>query len=218
MNELASLLTLSFKTERAASRRLAQRTGLPALQALRQTLILSAGQQGLSVLLAQRSAEQQLVAQRAADRAAAVRRRPAEAPSHTPWQAWFDGSAHPNPGRCAIGALLTGPNGEVVEIARPAGHGNSSQAEYRALIAVLEAALAAQAHGLTVHGDSRVVLDDVAAPEHRAARALLPYRAAALALLAQLPDVTLRWVPRHRNTRADALSQQAIAQYGGNEA
>jgi ribonuclease HI len=29
------------------------------------------------------------------------------------------------------------------------------------------------------------------------------------ALLAQLDDVTLRWIPRHRNTEADALSRRA---------
>jgi ribonuclease HI len=35
-------------------------------------------------------------------------------------------------------------------------------------------------------------------------------RAEALALLARLPQALLRWIPRHRNTRADALSQRAI--------
>jgi ribonuclease HI len=125
------------------------------------------------------------------------------------WRAWFDGSARPNPGRCAIGAVLAGPAGQMVEISRPAGYGDSSEAEYRALIAVLEAAIAHQAHQLTIFGDSLVVVDDVNGPDHAAAPALQAYRRAVHALLAQLGDVTLRWIPRHRNSAADALSQRA---------
>ncbi|TFW31863.1 ribonuclease HI family protein [Massilia horti] len=127
----------------------------------------------------------------------------------TAWHAWFDGSARPNPGRCAIGALLKGPQGELVEIALPAGYGNSSDAEYRALIAVLQAAVECSAESLTIYGDSLVVVDDVNGPDHAAAAVLRDYRATARALLAQLSDVSLRWVPRHRNLEADALSQRA---------
>jgi ribonuclease HI len=127
----------------------------------------------------------------------------------TAWRAWFDGSARPNPGRCGIGARLLGPAGQVVELSRPAGWGNSSEAEYLALIAVLEMALAQDARGLTVYGDSRVVLDDVAALDANSAPSLQPYRARAHALLAQLPGTLLRWVPRHKNLDADALSQRA---------
>jgi ribonuclease HI len=60
-----------------------------------------------------------------------------------------------------------------------------------------------------VYGDSRVVLDDVAAPPAQGAPVLRPYRVRAQALLAQLPGTTLRWVPRHKNLDADALSQRA---------
>ena len=80
------------------------------------------------------------------------------------WLAWFDGSALPNPGRIGIGALLRGPQGQVVEISRRAGEGSSSEAEYLALIALLEAALLHQPAQLTVHGDSQVVIDDLKPP------------------------------------------------------
>jgi ribonuclease HI len=131
------------------------------------------------------------------------------------WSAWFDGSARPNPGRCAIGALLTGPAGEMVEISRPAGYGDSSEAEYRALIALLETAIAYHARQLTVFGDSLVVVDDVNGPDHAAAPVLKAYRSAVHALLAQFDKVTLRWIPRHRNGAADALSQRASLAPGG---
>jgi ribonuclease HI len=100
----------------------------------------------------------------------------------------------------------------AVDIARRAGDGDSSDAEYRALIAVLDAALAHGADGLTVYGDSRVVIDDVNGPDERSAPALAAYRTHVQGQLALLPGVRLRWVPRHRNGPADALSQQAFAQ------
>src|SRR5262249_40377598 len=134
---------------------------------------------------------------RAAD---ALTRRQARRHADAPWQAWFDGSATPNPGRCTIGAVLAGPLGERIEIAAAVGHGNSSEAEYHALLAVLRAALRRGAAPIAIHGDSRVVIDDLNGPEHRAAPSLAPLRAEALALLAQCGDATLRWIPRHRNT------------------
>ncbi|MDQ2821495.1 MAG: ribonuclease HI family protein, partial [Pseudomonadota bacterium] len=149
-----------------------------------------------------------------------ARQRAPVAHTITPWRGWFDGSAHPNPGRCGIGALLLGPAGERREIAQAAGYGNSSEAEYLALIALLETAVAAQAHGLTIYGDSRVVIDDMHVPAaqslrhlHAAAQSLRHLHAAAHALMAQLTDVRLRWIPRHKNGAADALSQRGSAMH-----
>jgi ribonuclease HI len=211
MNDFPDLDRIAYKTERAASRRLAQAEGLSAEQALRRTLELAAGAAGLAALVEVRTG--MLAAQAARDaacatvKAAATARR---ATLPTVWRAWFDGSARPNPGRCGIGVRIEGPDGLLFELAQPAGHGNSSEAEYRALIAVLEAAVAHGAHELTVYGDSRVVIDDVTGPDLYAAAALAGYRRQALALLARLPDVRLAWVPRHKNTGADALSQRAL--------
>jgi len=195
-----------------ASRRLAARAGITEHQALHETLVRAAGAGGLARLLAERGAARAAEAARHAARAerrqvaCAQRAARHEAPPSA-WRAWFDGSARPNPGRCGIGALLLGPAGERIELSRDVGHGNSSEAEYRALIALLEAALAAGAHDLAIHGDSRVVLDDVNAAA--GAPALASYRLRAQALLARIDGVRLRWVPRHKNGAADALSQQA---------
>jgi ribonuclease HI len=210
------LFEAANKAERAASRRLAGSTGMTAEQALRQTLEARAGEAGLAGLLAERRAlragEQLRSAARLARKEAALALRQARhdgAP--TAWRAWFDGSAHPNPGRCGIGALLKGPGGELVEISQPAGYGNSSEAEYRALIALLEAAVQSGSHELTIYGDSQVVVNDVNGAGDAGAPSLEAYRLAAQALIAQLRDVTLRWVPRHKNLEADALSQRAAA-------
>jgi ribonuclease HI len=218
MNDFPDLERIAYKAELAASRRLARTEGLSAEQALRRTLELAAGAQGLAALVETRTG---MVAAQAARDAARGFAKAAFHSGHdsrpSAWRGWFDGSAKPNPGRCGIGVRLDGPGGVQVELARPAGHGNSSEAEYRALIALLEAAVAHGARDLTVYGDSRVVIDDVNGPDLYAAPALGAYRARVRALLADMPDVRLRWVPRHKNTGADALSQHALAAFPSEE-
>ena len=214
MNDFPDLERIAYKAELAASRRLARTTGLSAGQALRRTLELAAGVTGLAALVEARTA--MLAAQAARDAARAFARAAAQARHDSrpaTWRGWFDGSAKPNPGRCGIGVRLDGPGGVHVEIARPAGHGNSSEAEYRALIALLEAAVAHGAHDLTICGDSRVVIDDVNGPDLYCAPALASCRARVHVLLAEVPGVRLRWVPRHKNLDADALSQRALATF-----
>lgn len=212
---MIQLRNLAYKAELSAARRLAARTGTSHEQALRAVLELAAGSAGLELLLAERGAHQANQAARAAARLLqrrvddAARKARHDGPG-TAWRAWFDGSAHPNPGQCGIGAVLSGPHGQHIEIARAAGYGNSGQAEYLALIAALETALDNSAHALTVYGDSQVVINDVngATP---AAASLAPYRVQALGLIAQLGSVEIRWLPRHKNGAADKLSQRAVA-------
>jgi ribonuclease HI len=216
MNDPIDLQTIAYKGERAASRRLARAQGLSDEQALRRTLELRAGQAGLAALIAERLALRAAESARAAAREQARARAKAErdarhAGSPSAWRAWFDGSARPNPGRCAIGVLLCGPDGASVELSLPAGMGDSSAAEYRALIALLETALDQGAGDLAIYGDSQVVIGDVSGPDAHASPALRAYRERAKALLARIERVSLRWVPRHKNQLADALSQRALA-------
>lgn len=213
MNDLSLLRAAAFKTELAASGRLMARDGLSEFEALTRTLTHSAGVAGLAHLLADRAALRLHAAEQSARRAAlanAARTRGAGA-GKTPWRAWFDGSARPNPGRCGIGAVLEGPGGVRIAISHDAGYGNSSEAEYLALIAVLDAAVAHGAHDVLVVGDSQVVIDDVNGPASASAPSLRDYRSRACALLAHLPQAQLRWIPRHKNAQADALSQRATA-------
>lgn len=222
MIESAQLHELAYKAERLASRRLARLTGKSYDDALLITLEAAAGSDGLALLLAGRHALVCAAAEREkrkAQRLAVARseRAARHYGAPTPWQGWFDGSAHPNPGRCGIGAVLIGPDALRREISRPAGFGNSSEAEYAALLALLHEAVAAGAHELTIYGDSRVVIDDVTGCDANAAPTLTALRSNACDLITRLGGVTLRWLPRHKNADADALSQRAIAQSGNSE-
>lgn len=213
------LTAAAYHNERVASRKLATRSGVSEQQALRQILQQLAGDAGLDALLAARAQmragdlERRAAKARAQAARLAARKAGAGVAAHV-WQAWFDGSAHPNPGRLGIGALLSGPEGQRIEISQRAGYGNSGEAEYLALIALMEAAVRLQPPELVVHGDSQVVIEDVKQMAAVGAKGLEPHRARVAELMAQLDKVTLRWVPRHRNGDADRLSQQAIASWG----
>lgn len=98
-----------------------------------------------------------------------------------------------------------------MEISEYAGHGSSSDAEYLALIALLEAAVQHGVQELQIAGDSQAVVQDMLMEEEFSAAALAQHRAQAVALMQKLGDVALHWVPRHRNAEADRLSQRAAA-------
>lgn len=211
MPTLADLLRAAYKTELVISRRLARDTGLSEHDALIRTLERDG--RTLEQLLEMRArAQAREVARKAARRQqqadALAQKRACKQADKSAWLAWFDGSAHPNPGRIGLGGLLRNPNGKLFELCAAAGHGDSNQAEYLALIAVLETAVRMQAAPLVIYGDSRVVIDSLRSDSH--AGMLSDYHAQARTLLAQLPDVTLHWVPRHQNAAADALSQRAM--------
>jgi ribonuclease HI len=217
------LATAAYKGERVAARRLALRTQTTEADALHQVMTQIAGALGLPHLLVEREQlrlrDEERRISRAEEKLHQQELRKARTkPSESGWHGWFDGSAHPNPGQIGIGALLCGPAGERIEISRREGHGNSGEAEYLALTALLEAAAQQGASGLTIYGDSQVVVNDVNLSEEsivagRGAKGLEAHRARVTTLLKQLAPlgaVSLRWVPRHRNGDADRLSQQAI--------
>jgi ribonuclease HI len=110
--------------------------------------------------------------------------------------------------------LLLGPAGDRVEICLAAGQGDNNQAEYLALIALLEAAVRAQPAKLIVYGDSQVVIDGVTQARGGGAAVLAHYCERARHLISQLRAVELRWIPRRRNMAADALSQHAVQLIG----
>jgi ribonuclease HI len=69
-----------------------------------------------------------------------------------------DGGARGNPGPAAIAFLITSENGEVLMAkSRYIGLRTNNQAEYEALIAALESAVALDAEEVTCHIDSELV-------------------------------------------------------------
>lgn len=217
MFEIEELFAVAYKKERLLGRRLAKGASIPEETALVEILTKAAGAQTLAELIEARRAAQTRFAdatrERAERRAERSTRRTIFETTRvdtTKWTGWFDGSALPNPGRIGIGAVLRSPRGETFELSAAAGHGDSSAAEYRALIALLETALREGARDVTIYGDSRVVIDDMLATQGAGIRSLAHYAARARTLIGEIGDVRLQWIPRARNADADLLSRQAL--------
>ena len=131
--------------------------------------------------------------------------------NEAPWRAWFDGATKAtNPGERGIGGVLKGPAGERIEISENIGFGTNNEAEYAALMAVLDAAVEAKVQHLDVYGDSQLVVRQVNGEWLIKAKELVPLCQTVLNLKAQIPHVTLRWIPREQNSEADALSKKAL--------
>ena len=124
-----------------------------------------------------------------------------------------DGGSRGNPGPAAYGAVVRdAESGEVLrELAEHIGTASNNVAEYRGLIAGLQAVreLDPERHGRGPAGlqarrraDVRPVEDQ--APRHAAARAARPARCC------RRRQVTYTWVPREQNKHADRLANEAL--------
>ena len=127
------------------------------------------------------------------------------------WTLYCDGTALPNPGRIAIGAVLSAPDGTRHTLSQVTGtHGCNNEAEVRALIAALHLARSQGAQSLRVHSDSSILIEQLAASPAAAIVRLDHVFAEARALLQNFEHIELCWVPRHRNTEADVLARAAL--------
>jgi ribonuclease HI len=215
MTTFEELCAVAFKKEHTAARRLAKDMDLSLAEALKQTLEKVAGDRPLGELVLERrliqiKSAESLSLRRQNQMAKREKKDASIRPDPSAWLAWFDGATRPNPGKMGIGGFLKSPQGVRTDISFSAGHGDSSEAEFLALIAVLEEALRHQPLALIVYGDSRVVIDEMAGITTIVAANLQTHIERAKSLLSQLNAVTVIWIPRKRNFEADALSQRAL--------
>jgi ribonuclease HI len=205
---------LAFHRELVASRRLARQQGLDETTALTQVLANIAAESGLVDLLQQRQqrlatlAEIKLEKKRIAEKKRTMKLS-RNAVSDASWCGWFDGSARPNPGNCYIGVVLKSASGQVWEISRAIGYGDSSYAEYHALLALLKMALKQGVGSLTIFGDSQVVIEDLQSKRKNHVSECAELRLQAIELMTQVPALQLKWIPRAKNRRADELARRA---------
>jgi ribonuclease HI len=122
-----------------------------------------------------------------------------------------DGGARGNPGPAAIGAVLSTPDGEVVdEVAERIGEATNNVAEYRALLRGLERARALGATEVEVTNDSELVARQVGGAYKVKHAGLRPLYDEAMHALQGFDRWSLRSVPRAQNADADRLVNQAL--------
>ena len=127
---------------------------------------------------------------------------------------YCDGGARGNPGPAAIGAVVldptTSPPTRLTTVSERIGVATSNVAEYRAMIAGLEAARAFPARSVQVRADSMLVIRQLEGKWRVKQEHLRPLHARALELLASYEHVDLAHVPRDENADADLLVNAAL--------
>ena len=122
-----------------------------------------------------------------------------------------DGGSRGNPGPAAAAAVVSTPDGDVVdEAAQTLGRATNNVAEYRGLLLGLELAAALGADEVEVINDSELIAHQVNGRYKVKHADMKPLHAAALEALRQFERWTVRPVPRAQNADADALVNQAL--------
>jgi ribonuclease HI len=127
---------------------------------------------------------------------------------------YFDGGSRGNPGPAAIGAVVfdpsSAPPARLAAVSERIGETTNNVAEYRALIAGLEAAAATPSRSVKVRGDSKLVIEQVAGRWKVKQPHLRPLVDRVHELLAGYEDFDIGHVRRELNSDADALVNAAL--------
>jgi tryptophan 2,3-dioxygenase/ribonuclease HI len=122
-----------------------------------------------------------------------------------------DGGARGNPGPAAVAAVLSTPDGEVVdEVAVALGRTTNNVAEYRALLLGLERARALGATEVAVVNDSELVAKQINGEYRVRNEELAALHTDAQRALEGFAKWSIRSVPRAQNAAADALVNQVL--------
>jgi ribonuclease HI len=122
-----------------------------------------------------------------------------------------DGGARGNPGPAAVAAVVSDPDGTVLdEASATIGTATNNVAEYRALLLGLERARMLGADEVEVVGDSELVAKQMQGVYKVKHAAMRPLHAEATAKLREFGAWSIRTVPRAQNAHADALVNAAL--------
>ena len=122
-----------------------------------------------------------------------------------------DGGSRGNPGPAAAGAVLSTPDGDVVDEATELlGIVSNNVAEYRALLLGLQRARKLGATEVEAVNDSELIAKQVNGQYKVKHPDMKPLHAEALAALKGFDRWTVRTVRREQNAHADALVNAAL--------
>ena len=122
-----------------------------------------------------------------------------------------DGGSRGNPGPAAAAAVVSSPEGEVLdEAAMTLGRATNNVAEYRGLLLGLERAKLLGATEVEVINDSELIAHQVNGRYKVKHPDMKPLYAQALEALRGFERWSIQPVPRAQNAEADALVNQAL--------
>jgi probable phosphoglycerate mutase len=128
-----------------------------------------------------------------------------------------DGGSRGNPGPAGFGAVVfAAATGEVLaERYEAIGVETNNVAEYRGLIAGLDAALEIGATEVEVRMDSKLVIEQMSGRWQVKHPSMRPLASRARTLLSRFAHVSLQWIPREQNKHADRLANRAMDEAAG---
>lgn len=122
-----------------------------------------------------------------------------------------DGGARGNPGPAAIGVVIAGPGGELLdELGETIGTATNNVAEYRALLRGVQRAGELGARELELVNDSELVAKQLTGAYKVKHPAMKPLYLEAMAALRDFDRWQIRSVPRTQNAHADRLVNDAL--------
>jgi ribonuclease HI len=125
---------------------------------------------------------------------------------------YFDGGTYPmNPGHGGAGAVLVLEDGKELSFSQYLGEKKTNnQAEYGGLLLGLSKALEMDITHLKVYGDSQLIVNQVNGDYACHNEGLYPLYSMARSLFLQFQFCSLSWIPREKNSLADAAASNAI--------
>lgn len=131
---------------------------------------------------------------------------------------YTDGACWGNPGPAAIGAVIKDDSQKILkQISQYIGKGTNNQAEYKAVIAGLSAALNLQASEVVLYLDSELILKQLAG-EYRVKTPLLqPLFLQLVQLKRRLRSLHIEHVGHYGNIEAHNLAKQALKNNARNQ-
>jgi ribonuclease H / adenosylcobalamin/alpha-ribazole phosphatase len=123
-----------------------------------------------------------------------------------------DGGSRGNPGPAGYGAVVLSADRATVlaEAKQAIGRTTNNVAEYRGLIAGLDAAVRLGATEVAVFMDSKLVVEQMSGRWKVKHPDLIELHAEARKVAARFDRITYTWIPRERNKHADRLANEAM--------
>ncbi|WP_405498617.1 bifunctional RNase H/acid phosphatase [Nocardia sp. NBC_00511] len=127
-----------------------------------------------------------------------------------------DGGSRGNPGPAGYGSVVFDAERATVLAERKEylGVATNNVAEYRGLIAGLEAAAELGAAQVSVRMDSKLVVEQMSGRWKVKHESMIPLADRARRLVAGFDRVTFTWIPRKENSHADRLANEAMDDAG----
>ena len=122
-----------------------------------------------------------------------------------------DGVSRGNPGQAAIGGIIRDGRGRLVaSISQSIGWATNNQAEYRAIIYVLEKILPLDADEIELRSDSELVVKQIKGQYRVKKESLRSLYERVKQLQGNLKVFRIKHIPRQYNREADKLANAAL--------